>query len=437
MSEQKHFYRLIDLVNELKGVDWSFEYLSYNKNISMQDIENNKTNNSLRPFYKRFISSNPNLTVEFVLKYPDDDKEDEEDDDTGNPANFYRWDWQSLTENLGFPVVKKYPDLPWQYQTLNAKTIDDWEYVIDKPNFYISYNFIKYMPLKYVPDFIELQKRRLYKEDYEYFLEELSQNIHLYLQFIKTHTEIEWVFNILSEHLPITEIQKDLTLPWNYDYISINKTLTVDFVIQHSDEKWFHLSENENIDFEKIQEAGLEDLIDFVELSQSDNYKTGVNFILKNLDKLDLTRFHLNGIIKMQDILNHPELIRNYEELSRNPNLEMWYVLAYKNENWNIQSLSQNEAFKIEDIKEGIDNLFNWDFRSLSNNYNITFDFLYQYRYKDWNWTTVSLNFFNTEKMLLITNKLKKNYINRKNKIATKLLNQMIIKDLTNIIFEY
>ena len=433
MSEQKHFYSLIDLVNTLKGVDWDFEYLSWNKNITMQDIENNKNDDSLKPFLKYSISSNPNLTVEFVLKYPDDDKKDDDIDPK------YKWNWQSLTYNLGFPAIKKYPSLPWTLYHFKASTINDWEYVMNEPKFHKNKHLIKYMPLEYIPDFIELQKKKLNNEDFKNLLSNLAENPNINIQFIKEHPEIEWNYNLLSTFLPISEIQKDPSSPWNYKSISSNETLTAKFVIQHPNEDWSeYLSNNINVDFEKIQKAGLDNLIDFRLISFFANPKITIDFILNNLNRLDLSGFHKNGIIKMQDILDHPELVKNYAELSTNPNLEIWYVLANKEEKWDIAELSGNKAFKVQDIKEAMDNLFDWSFKYLSYNPNLTFDFIYRYRHKGWDWGVLSDNLYDEEqKVLFVTNKLKKKYTTRKNNKVTKILNKALANVLTKIIFEY
>ena len=426
MSKHKHFIKLIDLVNELKNKNWDYKYLSSNQNIYMQDIENNKIDDSLRPFFKTFISNNPNLTADFILKYPDNDEKNKS----------YNWDWPSITYKLGFSTVKKYPNLPWVYDCLTMIKIDDWDYVLIKKEFYQIKGLIIYVPLKYLDTYINnLQNMFPYTD----ISEHLSCNKYLTLDYIKKHPKLKWNFKDLSSHLPLSEIQKDLSLPWDYYELSRNNSLTSEFIIKHQNKGWSknNITENMNINFSKLKEAGLEKLID------NESIKNFIVAYTKHIldnpeDFSDYFECHKNGIIKMKDILEHPELIRSYHELSYNPNLEFWYVLEHKDEKWDFNVLSKNHAFKIEDIIKGIEEKFNWDFDGLSKNPNITFDFVYQYKDENWNWKWLSSNkFIYEDKKLIISNKLKRKYKIRKNKKLTKLMKDFIIRDLINLFFKY
>jgi len=57
----------IEFVNKYPGGDWDWNRLSRNRGISMEDIENNPD----KPWNYEYVSKNPNLTIGFVRKYID------------------------------------------------------------------------------------------------------------------------------------------------------------------------------------------------------------------------------------------------------------------------------------------------------------------------------------------------------------------------------
>ena len=411
MSKHKHFTKLIDLVNELNK-EWDYEFLSENRNIYMEDIENDKLNNNLEPFQKTSISNNQNVNIEFILKYPNTIEDYKNEDDYKYHGSIYSnglfWDWESLSNKLGFPVVRKYPNLPWNYRLIDASTINDWEYVFENPIYHYVENICKYIPLKYILHFLQICP--------SYDVKMLSENSNLSVQFIKQNPEIKWDFIILSKNLPLSEIQKDLSLPWNYESLSENETLTTEFILQHLDQDWKDdlLEDDQNIDLRRL------------EMTERFKFPNALRLLLDNSIRSD------------SDNKLEFKIDTDFKKLSYDKNLKIDQVLANKNKDWNLYLLSANPAFSLQDIIKGINNGFDWDFQGLSANPNITFDFVYQYRSKKWDYTTLSCNKFDYEyKKFLISNKLKRKYIIRKNKKIAKIFKIYLIKELINLFFEY
>jgi hypothetical protein len=57
-----------------------------------------------KPWSYGYLSFNPNITIEDMLRYPD------------KPWN---WDYLSMNPNITMSDVEKYPDKPWDYEGLS------------------------------------------------------------------------------------------------------------------------------------------------------------------------------------------------------------------------------------------------------------------------------------------------------------------------------
>lgn len=110
--------------------------------------------------------------------------------------------------------------------------------------------------------------------------------------------------------------------------------------------------------------------------------------------------------------------------LSSNPNITIEFIKQNLNKNWGWISLSRNPAIKLQDI---IDNPnLPWNYNTMSSNPNITLNFVYRNIDKNWNWEELSRN------KLEYDTKIKENIIQIK-----QLLQKYCIKDLNNIIIQY
>jgi hypothetical protein len=104
-NKPKHFVKLMDLVNFIKGVNWNYVDLAYNRNIYLEDIEtkmNELEENNSYKFDKYWVSHNPNLTIEFVKKHLN---EDEKDKIVKRNHKDY-WNWDHLSNFFSFNIIK-------------------------------------------------------------------------------------------------------------------------------------------------------------------------------------------------------------------------------------------------------------------------------------------------------------------------------------------
>jgi len=68
----------------------------------------------------------------------------------------------------------------------------------------------------------------------------ISQNKNLTMDFIKKHIDKNFCWKEISKHDNITveHIQENPEYPWDYEYISENINLTVNFILQNQDKNW-------------------------------------------------------------------------------------------------------------------------------------------------------------------------------------------------------
>lgn len=426
--EQKHFIKLIDLVNETLELEWDYQRLSSNRNIYLEDIEKYKrptardANSLIYPFSAIYLSSNPHLNIDFILKYPK-----------------LTWLWQSVTRIIPISDILKHPELPWNWKELILYgKIKDLNFILKLPKDQWDWGLLSFA--------IDINTILEHKE-YPWDSIAVSRNPTVTMDIVKSHPEIKWNFVALSSHIKIEEIKANPNYPWDYARISFNRTLTSYYFLQNLDKKWDkeQLSKNPKLNFDILAESK-ENLIPFFNLKTLiNNPSLTVKFILKYLNifqtefrYIGWVTLYEKGILKMNDIISHPELILNYSALSYMKNLEFWYIIEKRNETWDWRALSKNNSFKMKDILEGIEMKLPWDYIGLSANPNITFDFVYSNLDKEWNASALSGNNYipeyNKHKLAL---RLERIYLFKKNKETKKVLGDFIINDLSKIVTEY
>ena len=147
-------------------------YLSRNKAITMDDIQNN----SFVPWDYQSVSLNPNLTIAFILK---------------NLHLNWNWDWISQNKAITMNDVQNNPKLPWNYRYLSRNinlTIDFILQNLDNTNkLNISWNWSK-----------------------------ISQNKGIYLDDICNNPQLPWDYvalfynpNIIMEYV-LTDLNKHI-----------------------------------------------------------------------------------------------------------------------------------------------------------------------------------------------------------------------------------
>jgi hypothetical protein len=461
----QQYFRLIDLVNATFIIGWDYYQLSGNKNITMNDISNNLKPtliNDLSPFNRYDISDNPNLMIEFILKYPDIFPYYPELDNEK-----YLWNWSSISinKNIKFTDIVNYPDLPWDYERVSHrfyKETTDYSFILK----YKYEEWSWYLLSMYVdPTFI------FSHPDLPWNLKRISSNIKLKWSHIITHKDFDWDYDEICAVIPLDDLINN-NISINYKQLSINPTLTTSYFLAHIDEKWNDdsLVKNFGLNFDQIAMSDKDcsflcssfrthiDTYKGILYNKFDNDNITFKFIDKyyysfNIDNFGL--FHKQGIITLDNCLNDPKYL-NYKLLSVNPTLTLNFVISNINKDWDFLEILANPVFTITDLIEIYNKKYNtfddvifktpylqkllinpnlkYDY-IIKNVKNITTEIIYLMKINDPNYydiaNNLSINEYNLEYK---TRKIVEKIIT---KFKRKMVNKFLISDLSNIIIEY
>jgi len=107
----KYCNQLWTLIERYPEKPWDWKYISFNPNITMEIIEKNPG----KPWNWYRISKNPNITMGIIEKYPERE---------------WNWEYISSNPNITIEIIEKYSDKSW-----------NWYYISENPN--ITMEFIE------------------------------------------------------------------------------------------------------------------------------------------------------------------------------------------------------------------------------------------------------------------------------------------------------
>jgi len=234
------------LIDTLQKIDSNhksryIKNLSANKNIKLENIENNKE----YLWNYKYLSSNPNLDIKFINKYKDKD-----------------WNWYELSSNSKISIE----------DIINNKKLFWNSWVFNNPNFklnYLSWNsyildnfnvkIIDYKDLVgYVDEFTIhnicslLTLEEIEKNKNNFFdIAGISKNKNLTVEFILKYPEWDWKYEFICLLPFITEeiIESNPQIPWNWSLLSTHQNISIKFIESNMDKpwSWSYLSSNPNL----------------------------------------------------------------------------------------------------------------------------------------------------------------------------------------------
>jgi hypothetical protein len=274
--------------------------------------------------------------------------------------------WKNVCRNpnITLKIIEDNLNIPW-----------DWSAIVTHPNFNIDFyerHLDKPWNWEPTPGFfgfvINLEFLEKYKDD----------------------PNIPWNWDIVSMNNNITMdfVERNMEgVPWNWEYIARNKNLTMDFVERHLDEiNWYW----------EIIAANPALTMDFVERHRdinwnwstiSSNPSLTIKFLEKNMNKpWNWDRISENPAITLDYIKKHPipNTINprtssstghlNYIGLSKNPNITMEFIQQNRDAGWYFRWLSSNPNLTMEFVEENISK--NWDWCEMARNPRLTMEFV-------------------------------------------------------------
>ena len=221
--------------------------------------------------------------------------------------------------------------------------------------------------------------------------------------------------------------------------ICLNHTLTAKFLRENPDLiKWnfFQLSENWHLKFDQL--IGFSDKWDWYNLVHNSALTT--KFVYAYLEKFKDYNHRLirDGKIKIQDIIsNYPHFVTT-PNLVNHPDLTADIILSLpKLKDWSKVKLSRHPKLTVSDYRKLLAANITLDFKILSENPNISYDFIYDTQDKPWDYQRLSYNKFNHEKKVRIAYRIQHRYKVNCRKKKMKFLNNYLISDLSKIVYRY
>lgn len=371
------------------GLTWLKMYFGLSENIT------DEKENTLQKLMQQYpnvgwiismVIINPNITVDFVQANPQ-----------------FRWDLRFLSLNPGVNVqdILFHPEIPWNYWKLSSNRNMTPDFVQDHIHEKWDWTELaRFLPT----DMVYAELKRM--EDPEYSLrkdvnlpfarklyDNFSENKHVAFynviadkqkpwnwqkltrnpnvatwRNISSQPNLPWDWEYISAKIVDTKIvQEDLkTYPWNMLGLSMNPSVTVQFVQANPefDWDWNELAKNSGMDIDFLMERFNGDTYHI-----SDNPKLTLQIILSSpLADWDWNKLSQNSsVANWVNVHAEPNLNWDWRWLSANPNIA---TRAHVRDNpqlpWNWNWMSRNIGLKWQTVAENINQ--NWDWMMLSQN---------------------------------------------------------------------
>jgi hypothetical protein len=222
---------------------WSWSALTRNPNFVWMWVQEFPE----KPWNWRVLSDHSNFRWDWVREFPDK-----------------HWNWNVLADKIeGISTIKEFPDKPWNWYTLTVGSKTDISDIMYNPNMPWKINellftnvdneimqFIRFYRSHYDVDawcdHTERTPWKMIKENFD--LPWILMFVHVtsedftdecdVLKFLYTYKDF-WNWAHLSETLDFDKvIVKHMDLPWDFNAISKNKTVTHKHVLNFPEIRW-------------------------------------------------------------------------------------------------------------------------------------------------------------------------------------------------------
>lgn len=200
---------------------WHWDELSCNSAISMDNIVDNLT----LPWNFEYVSMNPNMTFKFISN------------------NIDKIHWLEVSDNYGISIrdIIKYKTLPWNWEIVSTRKDITIAHVVQ--NLDVAWSW--YLLSRIIP-----MEDIINNPVPPWNFKAMSFNKSLRIRHVLSDPQ-RWSFRGVSANSGITmaDIVANPQLPWKIKYISSNPNLTIDFVVAHphSDWDWIQISSNKRL----------------------------------------------------------------------------------------------------------------------------------------------------------------------------------------------
>jgi len=255
-----HEHLSIDLIlNNLDHTEWNWYGVSKNSNITMEIVNQNPA----LPWNNRGLSRNPNLTIDQVLKCLEIEQ------------NELDWGDISSHSNITMEIIATYPDLPWDWshgvssnpnltiEFIRQYICKEWQWVKISRNRGITMKMIEtnpdlpwsYVGISYNSNITTDMILTAPKEELDW--SGISYNNALDFNLVIGCPALPWNWRAITMHPSLT-IDIVLALPhiqWNFRVLSKHKNFTMEIIKANPDLpwRWVSIAENPNLSDEFLE----------------------------------------------------------------------------------------------------------------------------------------------------------------------------------------
>ena len=197
---------------------WNWFHLSWNESISIHDV----LLNSSLPWDWRWISSTkPGVTFQIIEAHP-----------------HIPWDFMALSKNLSFEDIINHPETPWNIEYLSFNKSVPLSYVLQHLDWNWDWHGVSILIVKNIDDVIS----NMHVQHWNWRALSLNKNIKLQ-DFVK-YVELPWNWYEISERsdINIQDAIDHYWLPWNWDVLAAR-------VSSHAHDTMFEVTNDEYLDY--------------------------------------------------------------------------------------------------------------------------------------------------------------------------------------------
>ena len=271
----------------------------------------------------------------------------------------------SKRKDLTWSIIQKYSSLTWPNKALSR--VAPLDYIEHHPEQTWDFSEISSRQDLTI-DFIRLYKDKLNwaelskvtdidiilnNTDLPWLFESVSQNKTVTQNHLLENPDLHWEYSYLAKHIDLEFIKQNPQCKWGVYGLSKNPTLTIDYILQNRARgwDWEAVIRNPNISLHDIidNEIQFNAFPEFHEvyadymLEHSDYTFHSVN-IHASLDAIDkhpnrCWKYSINKNMTIDYVLEHPEIEWSFADLSKNNKITLQDVLNHWELPWDISSV--------------------------------------------------------------------------------------------------
>lgn len=176
------------------------------------------------PWFWTAMSNNSSITFNDIIENLDLPKKCQKYNYSIKPSYFYDstvddWNWNFLTQNIDFKIIKENLNLPWILEMLNSNDSITLKDVEENPSFPWDWRRLQ-LNENVVRDMINNPKYSNFSWNWTW----LSCNNAVSIDFIKKNINENWEWEELSRRsdIPIDFVKENINKPWYWSAISWN-----------------------------------------------------------------------------------------------------------------------------------------------------------------------------------------------------------------------